>query len=88
MQSLQTEPTYDKQITGEEIHQLMLSEGLGYLHAVTTWMEERSLPMSQYAKYIPEILIEQVKKEATEENMLKPSLTKFVEHSTLDFLYG
>lgn len=88
MQSLPTIDNYDKQTTGEEIHLLVKNEGLGYLEAVTWWLEERSLPVSQYQKYIPETLIELVMKEATEDNMLKPSLTKQVDHSTLDFLYG
>ena len=88
MQSLQTTESYDKQTTGEEILQLVKNESLGYLEAVTWWLEERSLPVGQYARYIPETLIELVMKEATEENMLKPSLTKAVDHSTLDFLYG
>lgn len=78
---------YDKQTTAAEIDALVDS-GLSVLEAVTWWMEERSLPEAQFARYIPEAIIEQLKLEVIEDNILKPSLTKQNTHSTLDFLYG
>ena len=87
MQSSQIE-SYDKQTTGEEILQLMKSECIGYLQATTQWMEERSLPMNHFYRYIPETIVELISREAAEENMLKPSHAASVCHSTLDFLYG
>ncbi|AHE63435.1 late promoter transcriptional regulator [Acinetobacter phage ZZ1] len=78
---------YDKQTTAAEIDDLVAT-GLSVLEAVTWWMEERSIPESQFARYIPEAVIEQLKLEVIEDNILKPSLTKQNTHSTLDFLYG
>lgn len=86
-QSLQTE-TYDMQTTGEEILQTMQTECIGYLQAVTLWLEERNIPFSQFARYIPESIIECISREVAEENMLKPSHAALVSHSTLDFFYG
>lgn len=88
MQSLQTDQHYDKQTAGEEILRLVKDECYGYLQAATHWMEERSLPMNQFARYIPETIIELITQEATNENMLKPSHAAEVCRSTLDFLYA
>lgn len=79
---------YDKQTTAHEIAELVRTECLTYLEAVTWWMEERSIPENQFAKYIPETIIERLKTEALEDNMLKPSIAKQNTYSTLDFLYG
>lgn len=79
---------YDKQTTANEISALVKQEGLSYLEAVSWWMEERSIPENQFAKYIPDSIVELLKSEVLEDRLLKPSLTKQNTYSTLDFLYG
>ncbi|AZU98709.1 late promoter transcription accessory protein [Acinetobacter phage vB_AbaM_PhT2] len=83
-----TAAAYDKQTTSAEITALVNTEGLSYLEAVSWWMEERSIPENQFAKYIPETIIEQLKSEALDDNLLKPSMAKQNKYSTLDFMYG
>ena len=77
-----------KQTVAAEIEALVQAENLSYLEAVTWWMEERSIPENQFAKYIPEAIIETLKAEVVDDRILKPSLTKENKTSNLDFLYG
>ncbi len=95
MQSLENkeaekQPTVSlsKQEIAVEIEQLIEEHHLSVLEAVTWWMEERSIPESQFSRFIPEPVIEQLKAEVIEDRVLKPSITKENTHSSLDFLYG
>lgn len=79
---------FDKQTIANEIEHLVKCEGLSYLEASSWWLEERSISENQFSKYIPDAIVEMIKQEVLEDNLLKPSLAKVNTHSTLDFLYG
>lgn len=79
---------YDKQTTASEIEALVVENQLSYLEAVSWWMEERSLSEAQYNRFIPEAIIDKLKAEVLEDEILKPTLTKQNTQANLDFLYG
>lgn len=86
-QKLSTD-AFDKQVTANEIMSLVEEHQLSILEAVTHWMEERSIPETQYARFIPSTIIEQLKLEALEDKLLRPSLASNNTSNSLDFLYG
>lgn len=78
----------DIQMTAGEIVELMESEHLSYLEATIQWMEERSIPESMFSKYIPPTIVEKIKLEAMEENLMRPSVVKENQQSSLDFMFS
>lgn len=78
----------DIQSTANEIEELIETDHLTYLEATIRWMEERSIPENMFAKYIPSTVIEKIKMEAMEENLMRPSMVKENTHSSLDFMFS
>lgn len=76
----------NKQENGFEIEKLVKEHNLTYLEATTQWLEENSIPESQFSRYVPGIIIEKISDEALEENLLRPSMSKTQKTNTLDFL--
>jgi hypothetical protein len=76
----------DKQQNGFTIESMVEEQGLGYLEATTAWMEENSIPETQFAKYVPSGIIEKIRSEAIDEHMLRPSVSRGEKTNTLDFL--
>lgn len=76
----------DKQQNGFTIEALVNEQSLGYLEATTAWMEENSIPETQFSKYIPSGIIEKIRSEAIDEHMLRPSVSRGEKTNTLDFL--
>ncbi|AIX12237.1 late promoter transcriptional regulator [Citrobacter phage Moon] len=76
----------DKQQNGFTIEALVNEQGLGYLEATTAWMEENSIPETQFSKYIPSGIIEKIRSEAIDEHLLRPSVSRGEKTNTLDFL--
>lgn len=77
----------DIQTTANEINALVDTEHLSYLEATIQWMEERSIPESMFEKYIPTAIVEHIRLEAFEERLLRPSVVKLNENSSLDFMF-
>ncbi|ADI96476.1 gp33 late promoter transcription accessory protein [Acinetobacter phage Ac42] len=77
-----------KQSIAEQIEESVLIDGLTYLEASTKWLEESGVPENQFLKYLPDQIVEKIKQESIDENMLRPSMNKQFEHATLDFMYG
>lgn len=82
-----TSGVYDKQAIAMEIDTLIQDHELSVLEACSWWLEERSIPETQFARYIPEQIIERLKSEAIEDGTLKPTLAKQNTNGNLDFLY-
>ncbi|QQG32240.1 hypothetical protein CkP1_0261 [Citrobacter phage CkP1] len=76
----------DKQQNAFTIESIVEEQGLGYLEATTAWMEENSIPETQFSKYIPSGIIEKIRSEAIDENLLRPSISRGEKTNTLDFL--
>lgn len=75
----------DKGANGLEIEKLA-QEGGSYLEAVIQWLEENSIDVAQYQKYVPRAIIDKLTQECLDSNMLRPSLRKAFAQTTLDFL--
>lgn len=75
----------DKGANGLEIEQLA-QQGGSYLEAVIQWLEENSIDITQYPKYVPRAIIDKLTQECLDSDMLRPSLRKAFTKSTLDFL--
>ncbi|MGG7384165.1 late promoter transcription accessory protein, partial [Escherichia coli] len=54
--------------------------------ATTAFLEENSIPETQFAKFIPSGIIEKIQSEAIDENLLRPSVVRCEKTNTLDFL--
>ena len=80
------EASLDKQQNGFEIEVLVNEYELTYLEATTHWLEENSIPESQFARFIPVVIIDKIRAEAVIENMLRPSMSRTQSSSSLDFL--
>lgn len=81
-------PIPDKMQALADIEEILKSDiELSYLEATTQWMEERAIPDTLLQKYIPELIIEEIKKEAVEDRLMRPSLSAFQDRPTLDFLF-
>lgn len=76
----------DKQQNGFAIEQLVVKEQISYLEATSRWMEENSIPEGNHARFIPALIIDKIKDEAINENMLRPSMAKTEKTTSLDFL--
>lgn len=76
----------DKQQNGFIIEAMVTELDMGYLEATTAWMEENSIPETQFSKYIPSGIIEKIRSEAIDEHMLRPSVSRGEKTNTLDFL--
>lgn len=75
----------DKTANGMEI-EAKTSEGLTYLEAVVEWLEENSIEIKDYQKYVPKAIIHKVTQECIESDMIRPSAKRSLTHNTLDFL--
>lgn len=75
----------DKGANGLEIEALAEKCG-SYLEAVITWLEENSIEINKYHKHIPNAVIDKLKQECIEANMIRPSARKTMTQGTLDFL--
>lgn len=76
----------DKQENGFEIEAMVTEFEMTYLEATTAWLEENSIPETQYTKFIPTGIIEKIMSEAIDENLLRPSISRNEKTNTLDFL--
>lgn len=76
----------DRQENGFLIESMVEEFGMSYLEATTAWLEENSIPETQFAKFIPSGIIEKITSEALDENLLRPSVTRGEKTNTLDFL--
>lgn len=76
----------DKQKNGFEIEQLVIEHGLTFLEATSRWMEEHSVPEGNHSRFIPSVIIDKIKDEAVNDNLLRPSLAKNYKTNSLDFL--
>lgn len=75
----------DKLNNGLIIEQYV-ADGMSYLEATTTWLEENSVLPTQYNKYIPPAIIDKITKEVLDDNVFRPSIAKSYQTSTLEFL--
>lgn len=83
MQSLQ-----NKQVIGEQIEEWVNSGELTYLEATAKWLDENGInEFNQCRKYIPQIIIDKIREECIQENILKPSLAKSSSSPSLNFLF-
>lgn len=76
----------DKQQNGFTIEKMVKDNGLTYLEATVQWLEENSIPEGTHTRYIPTVIIDNIKEEAIKDNLLRPSLVKKTKTNTLDFL--
>ncbi|UPW39416.1 late promoter transcription accessory protein [Escherichia phage vB_EcoM_ESCO47] len=76
----------DRQENGFLIESMVNQYGMTYLEATTAFLEENSIPETQFAKFIPSGIIEKITSEAVDENMLRPSIARGEKTNTLDFL--
>lgn len=59
---------------------------LTWLEASTIWLEENSISESLFLKVLPDVIVENIKNEAIENNLVKPSMVLLNQTTTLDFL--
>lgn len=59
---------------------------LTWLEAATIWLEENSISESLFLKVLPDVIIENIKTEALENCLVKPSMVALNQSTTLDFL--
>ena len=76
----------DKQQNGFNIEKLVKEEDMGYIEATVYWLETNSLAESSYQRYIPNAIIDKIKLEVVENNILRPSILGNSSKNTLDFL--
>lgn len=76
----------DRQENGFIIESVVEQFGMSYLEATTAFLEENSIPETQFAKFIPTGIVEKITSEAIDENMLRPSVARGEKTNTLDFL--
>lgn len=75
-----------KQEITATIERQVQSEGCLYLEAASQWMDENGYPESQFSKHLPTSIIEKIRIEAVQENLLRPSLAEENDCATLDFI--
>lgn len=75
----------DKHENGIEIEKMVDELQLTYLEAATAWLEENSIPETQFNKFIPAGIVEKIMSEAIDENLLRPSVSRGEKTNTLDF---
>jgi len=66
----------NKTEVGLHIEKIALDGRLTYLEATLQWMEENNIEYGMLNKVVPRAIIDKIKKEAVDGNMLRPSLTK------------
>ncbi|AHY25485.1 late promoter transcription accessory protein [Serratia phage PS2] len=77
----------DKVENGLSIERAMAEDvNLSYLEATMQWIEENSIDPAQYAKYIPQAMVDKIKHEAIENNWLRPSMKERTITNTLEDL--
>lgn len=76
----------DKQSNGMDIEAMVRRDGEGYLIATVTWLEENSLSEATFTRYVPNAIIDKIKLEARDNNLLRPSMTKNFSKGDLSFL--
>lgn len=76
----------DKQQAGFEIEQIVASTEATYLEATSQWLQENNLHESQINRYIPQVIIDKIKDQAIEDNLLRPSMSRLEKTNTLDFM--
>ncbi|UNA02344.1 late promoter transcription accessory protein [Cronobacter phage vB_Cdu_VP8] len=77
----------DKVENGLSIERAMAEDpNLSYLEATMQWIEENSIDPVQYAKYIPQAMVDKIKHEAIENNWLRPSMKERTITNTLEDL--
>lgn len=77
----------DKVENGLSIERAMSEDvNLSYLEATMQWIEENSIDPAQYAKYIPQAMVDKIKHEAIENNWLRPSMKERTITNTLEDL--
>lgn len=76
----------DRQENGFIIEKMVEEFGMSYLEATTAFLEENSIPETQFAKFIPSGIIEKIQSEAIDKNLLRPSVVRCEKTNTLDFL--
>lgn len=86
MQSSQIIDVPGLQKTMVEIENLISTEKLTTLEAVSCYLEQNSIPESAVSKVIPAPIIERIRQEALDEQLLRPSIIKTTSRSNLDFL--
>ena len=84
--SIKKEKLLDRQENGFIIEKMVEEFGMSYLEATTAFLEENSIPETQFAKFIPSGIIEKIQSEAIDENLLRPSVVRCEKTNTLDFL--
>ncbi|ARB06036.1 hypothetical protein fHeYen901_263 [Yersinia phage fHe-Yen9-01] len=86
IQVVNVESLADKQQAGFEIEQIVASTEATYLEATSQWLQENSLHESQINRYIPQVIIDKIKDQAIEDNLLRPSMSRLEKTNTLDFM--
>lgn len=76
----------DKQQNAFLIESVVANFGYSYLEATTAFLEENSIPETQFARYIPQGIIDKIKNEALDDKLLRPSMSRTEKTNTLDFL--
>lgn len=76
----------DKQQNAFLIESVVANFKMTYLEATTAFLEENSIPESQFGRYIPQGIIDKIKNEALDNKMLRPSVARTEKTNTLDFL--
>ena len=76
----------DIQRNGLQIEALVKSEDYSYLEATIYWLESNSLSETSYNKYVPNVIIDKIKLEVKEYNLVRPSIISDKNTVSLDFL--
>lgn len=84
-EKIDLEKLLDKHENGVEIEKMVTELQLTYLEATTAWLEENSIPETQFNKFIPSGVIEKIMSEAIDDNLLRPSISRTEKTNTLDF---
>ena len=75
----------NKVANGLAIEQIMASDtSLSYLESTMQWIEENSIDPVQYAKFIPQAMVDKIKHEAIENDWLRPSMKTLTITNTLE----
>lgn len=66
----------NKTEVGLHIEKIALDERLSYLDATLQWLEENNIDFGMLNKVVPRAIIDKIKIEAIDGNMLRPSITR------------
>lgn len=53
------------------IEKMVADDKVSYLEATTQFMEENSLPFNDFAKYLPQVVIDKIKMECIKDNVFR-----------------